>query len=146
MTEQVASTGRAGIVVSAGAGLAILLAVAAGSRAEAQTNVVPSAQALPPVECTTQGATTYCKDGTQFQQNQAVTPGSEAAAEGKPLAQRVGKSGPTEYQRDNLRIFGVDDRIRRLGESNYNTGQQGTQGVNNSGRNCARFSTSVVCD
>lgn len=122
--------------------LAILAGVAFAGPAAAQGT---APQALPLVECTTTGSTTYCKDGTQFDANTASTPGGAAAADGKPARQALGKSGPIEYQRDNLRIFGVDDRIRRLGETNYKTGQQNTIDTY-SGRNCARFSTSVVCD
>jgi hypothetical protein len=125
---------------------ALALAILAGSEIadSAVAQAVPS-QALPTVECTTTGSTTYCKDGTQFEANTASTPGGAAAADGKPARQALGKSGPIEYQRDNLRIFGVDDRIRRLGETNYKTGQQNTIDTY-SGRNCARFQTSVVCD
>ncbi len=122
--------------------LAILAGVAFAGPAASQGT---APQALPLVECTTTGSTTYCKDGTQFDANTASTPGGAAAADGKPARQALGKSGPIEYQRDNLRIFGVDDRIRRLGETNYKTGQQNTIDTY-SGRNCARFSTSVVCD
>jgi len=122
--------------------LAILAGAEFGDSAAAQSS---QPQALPTVECTTQGSTTYCKDGTQFEANTASTPGAAAAADGKPARQALGKSGPIEYQRDNLRIFGVDDRIRRLGETNYKTGQQNTIDTY-SGRNCARFQTSVVCD
>lgn len=122
--------------------LAILAGLAFAAPAVAQGT---PPQALPMVECTTTGSTTYCKDGTQFEANTASTPGGAAAADGKPTRQALGKSGPIEYQRDNLRIFGVDDRIRRLGETNYKTGQQNTIDTY-SGRNCARFQTSVVCD
>lgn len=126
----------------AGLALAILAGAELGDSAVAQAS---QTQALPTVECTTQGSTTYCKDGTEFEANTAQTPAAEAAADGKPARQALGKSGPIEYQRDNLRIFGVDDRIRRLGESNYKTGQQNTPDTF-SGRNCARFSTSIFCD
>lgn len=135
---------QVGIRASALAGLALAILAGAelGDSAIAQSS---QPQALPTVECTTTGSTTYCKDGTQFEANTATTPGGAAAADGKPARQALGKSGPVEYQRDNLRIFGVDDRIRRLGETNYKTGQQNTLDTY-SGRNCARFQTSVICD
>lgn len=131
--------------------LAILAGVELSDSAVAQAlPAVPSSQAIPPqaqpqIECTTTGSTTYCTDGTRFEQATASTPGGAAAADGRPARQALGKSGPVEYQRDDLRIFGVDDRIRRLGETNYKTGQQGTLSTY-SGRNCARFNTSIVCD
>lgn len=136
--------------------LAILAGGEAGDSASAQAvttqaipphlaQAQPQNQAAPQIQCTTTGSTTYCTDGTRYEANTASTPGGAAAADGKPARQVTGKSAPIEYQRDDLRIFGVDNRIRRLGETNYDTGQQGTLSTY-SGRNCARFNTSIVCD
>jgi len=63
----------------------------------------------------------------------------------KPTVQSIGRSGPTQYERNDLKIYGVDDRIRRLGETNYKAGQEDTP-LPNSGRNCGRFNTTIVCD
>ncbi|MCC6471322.1 MAG: hypothetical protein IT563_23610 [Alphaproteobacteria bacterium] len=107
----------------------------------------PPAQNQPAVSCQTIGATTYCKDGTRFEQTQASSPSSAAAADGKPAVQNIGRSGPVQYQHDDLRVFGVDDRFRRLGEKQQQapTGQQEAPGTY-SGRNCGKFNTSVICD
>jgi hypothetical protein len=100
----------------------------------------------PQVTCQTIGGTTYCQDGTRFDQTQAASPAAAAAADGRPARQSIGGTGPTQYQRDDLRIYGVDDRLRRLGEKNQNpTGQQGGPSTY-SGRNCGKFTTSVICD
>ena len=132
-------------LIGRGAAALAILAISAGLSTGTALAQGAATQAAPTVNCTTTGSTTYCQDGTRFEANQAATPGGAAAADGKPTRQSIGKSGPVEYQRDDLRLFGVDDRIRRLGETNYQTGQQGTIGVY-SGRNCARFNTSVICD
>ncbi len=102
------------------------------------------------VRCTTIGAITKCSDGTTFEQAQPGSPNAAAAAEGKPVDDQkptvtnIGRSGPTRYENQDLRIFGVDDRIRRLGETNSKTGQQDAPVY--SGRNCGRFNTSIICD
>jgi len=120
-------------------------ALIAASVTGAQTPPPPAAQAPAPA-CQTIGSTTYCRDGNQFEANQASSPAAANAAEGRPAVQSIGRSGPTEYQRDDLRIFGVDDRLRRLGEKNQSpTGQQGGPSTY-SGRNCGKFNTSVICD
>jgi hypothetical protein len=105
----------------------------------------PPPQNQPPA-CQTIGSTTYCSDGTRYEQTQAASPAAANAADGRPAVQNIGRSGPTEYQRDDLRIFGVEDRLRRLGEKNQNpTGQQSGPSTY-SGRNCGKFTTSVICD
>jgi hypothetical protein len=130
--------------IGAVAALAAIAAIAGGgATAGAQT---PPPQGQPQVTCQTIGGTTYCQDGTRFDQTQASSPSAAAAADGRPARQSIGGSGPTQYQRDDLRIFGVDDRLRRLGEKNQNpTGQQGGPSTY-SGRNCGAFTTSVICD
>ena len=122
------------------AGVALVAALAYGmAPAQAQE-----------VRCTTIGAITKCSDGTTFEQLQPGSPNAEAAAAGKPVDDRkpaitnIGRSGPTQYEREDLKIFGVDDRIRRLGETNFKTGQQDAPVY--SGRNCGRFNTSIICD
>ena len=130
---------------------AALLLLAAGhvvplaAPALAQQVKTQTQQVQPEPQCQTIGGTTYCKDGTQFDQTQAGQPNAAAAADGKPAVQSLGRTGPTQYQVDNTRIFGVDDRIRRLGETHVKTGQQDAP-RDYSGRNCFQFNTSYFCD
>lgn len=111
--------------------------------ASAQTP--PPPQAVTEPQCQTIGRTTYCKDGTRFDQSQAGQPDAAAAADGIPVRTNIGPTGPTQYQVDNTRIFGIDDRIRRLGETHQKTGQQDWPATY-SGRNCFQFNTSFFCD
>jgi hypothetical protein len=105
----------------------------------------PAQQAQPEPQCQTIGGTTYCKDGTQFDQTQAGQPSATAAADGKPTRTNIGPTGPTQYQVDNTRIFGVDSRVRRLGETNWFLGQQDAPSAS-SGRNCFQTTTTSYCD
>jgi len=142
MREQESNGKRFGGAVA----LAVALALGAwAGPAGAQTPAPPQNQ--PQVTCQTIGATTYCQDGTKFDQNQASSPAAANAADGRPATQSIGRSGPTQYQQDNLRVFGVDDRFRRLGEKQQQapTGQQEAPSTY-SGRNCGKFTTSVICD
>ncbi|MCC7047997.1 MAG: hypothetical protein IT562_14900 [Alphaproteobacteria bacterium] len=141
-----AGTGEGGKALTLAAAAAFGLGAWMGPIA-AQTPPPPAARNQPPVSCQTIGSTTYCKDGTQFEQTQASSPSSAAAADGKPAVQNIGRSGPVQYQRDDLRVFSVDDRLRRLGEKQQQapTGQQEAPSTY-SGRNCGKFTTSVICD
>jgi len=110
-----------------------LAALGATDSALAQSSAVPQAAAQPP-----QAGDAQARSG------QVETLPTETQPP-KPTVQSIGRSGPTQYERDDLKIYGVDDRIRRLGETQFKSGQESTP-TPNSGRNCGRFSTSVVCD
>jgi hypothetical protein len=92
------------------------------------------------VKCATASGETKCSDQTPVERVQG-TPTTGAAA---LPATNIGRSGPTQYERENLRIFGADNQIRLLGNSEQKAGQQGAP--LNSGRNCGTFNTSVFCD
>jgi hypothetical protein len=91
------------------------------------------------VKCATVGAETKC---TEAPPQAAPTP--NVPADAKPPITNLGRSGPTQYERENLRIFGGDNQIRLLGNSEQKAGQQNAP--QNSGRNCGTFNTSVYCD
>lgn len=91
------------------------------------------------LKCTTVGAETKC---TEAPPQAAPTP--SVPADAKPPITNLGRSGPTQYERENLRIFGGDNQIRLLGNSEQKAGQQNAP--HNSGRNCGTFNTSVYCD
>lgn len=91
------------------------------------------------MKCTTVGAETKC---TEAPPQAAPTP--NVPTDAKPPVTNLGRSGPTQYERENLRIFGADNQIRLLGNAEQKAGQQGAP--LNSGRNCGTFNTSVICD
>lgn len=91
------------------------------------------------MKCTTLGTETKC---TEAPPQAAPTP--NVPTDAKPPVTNLGRSGPTQYERENLRIFGGDNQIRLLGNAESKAGQQGAPV--NSGRNCGTFSTSVICD
>ncbi|MGQ0676982.1 MAG: hypothetical protein ACT4N4_12975 [Rhodospirillales bacterium] len=111
-------------------GAAVLAACLAASAAPAPAQEI---------RCTTVGAETKC---TEIPPQAQPTP--SVPAEARPPVTNLGRSGPTRYERENLRIFGADNQIRLLGNAEQKAGQQGAP--LNSGRNCATFNTSVFCD
>lgn len=133
--------GMARTSLALAAAVVLTLAAAPAGAQQAQ----PGQQAQPEPQCQTIGGTTYCKDGTQYDPAQAAQPSAAQAADGKPAVTNIGRSGPTQYQVDNTRIFGVDDRIRRLGDTQSRLGQQDAPSTY-SGRNCFHFNTSYFCD
>jgi len=105
--------------------------------------VAPAAPAVAQdVKCTTVGGETKCTDDTPTRPYLGTTPAVQPDV--KPAVTNLGRSGPTQYERQNLRIFGADNQIRLLGNAEQKAGQQGAP--LNSGRNCATFNTSVICD
>jgi hypothetical protein len=94
------------------------------------------------VKCSTVGGVTSCTDETPTRPYLGTTPAVQPDV--KPPVTNLGRSGPTQYERQNLRVFGADNQIRLLGNAEQKAGQQGAP--LNSGRNCATFNTSVICD
>ena len=135
---------RRNLGLAVGATAVLLVLTATGARAQ-QAVPPPPAATEPAPQCQTIGSTTYCKDGTQFDPNVAAQPNAAAAADGKPARTSIGPTGPTQYQVDNTRIFGVDSRVRRLGETYWNLGQQDAPSAS-SGRNCFQTTTTSYCD
>lgn len=92
------------------------------------------------MKCTTLGAETKCSEAPPPQ----AAPTPNVPTDAKPPVTNLGRSGPTQYDRENLRIFGADNQIRLLGNAEQKAGQQGAP--LNSGRNCGTFNTTVFCD
>jgi hypothetical protein len=114
----------------------------AGALLAAGPVVLAGPLAAQDVKCTTLGGETRCTDDTPVVPHVGTAPVVQPDA--RPPVTNLGRSGPTQYERQNLRIFGADNQIRLLGNAEQKAGQQGAP--LNSGRNCATFNTSVICD